>query len=713
MADLQRIKERIMEELQLQPSRKERGKYICPLCGHDTWSLDPQNKTRGKCFHAGCEVYGDVFDWRAAIDGITLQEATRRLIDKYQPGTASPRRSSPEEDFSDSYRPAAAAPAQVGADVWRARDELRAQALQGGGAEAQKKDFADYVAEAHRALSGSEGERYLLGRGFTPETLERFKMGYEPSHFFPGRGSFSAVVFPYDRGGHYCGWRAISEKHYDKPKTAEAGEEPVFNAAALYQGGPVFVVESQLCAVSIEQEGGRAVAIGGSGERKLLRLLEKKAPAGPLILALDNDEAGRAAQAKLTAELEGKGLPFLQANPSGDHKDPNELLQANREELRENVAAILRGVDEARAREESERLEARQQESAAGYLDNFLEELEQSKAAPAIPTGFKGLDKLLDGGLYPGLYVIGAITSLGKSTFTLQVADNIAAEGHDVLCFNLEMARKELISKSVSRISFQMARNRERPARRGLSTRDIMNPQKWHYLRREDMELMASALKQYKETSAPHIWHYEGVGDIGVEQVKAEVERHIGITGRLPVVVIDYVQILASPDVKMSDKQAVDKNVLELKRLSRDKGIPVFCISSLNRDNYTEPINNAAFKESGAIEYSSDCLMGLQFLGMDYQEKEKDGERLKRIRSLVKTQRNQGNHGGEEEIELKILKNRNGMAGTSETLLYTPRFNHYEEKSEFTEVDGEAAGLPDEWKEEQPSAAPVKRARPL
>ena len=240
-----------------------------------------------------------------------------------------------------------------------------------------------------------------------------------------------------------------------------------------------------------------------------------------------------------------------------------------------------------------------------------------------------------------------------------------------------------------------------------------MNTQKWKYLKREDMELMASALDQYGITSAPHIWHYEGVGDIGVEQIKAEVERHIGITGRLPVVVVDYLQILAAPDMKMSDKQAVDKNVLELKRLSRDKGIPVFCISSLNRDNYTEPINNAAFKESGAVEYSSDCLMGLQFLGMDYQDREKDGDRLKRIRTLVKNQREQGNRGGAEEIELKILKNRNGMAGTSETLLYTPRFNHYEEKTEFTEVDGEAAGLPDEWTDNKMGSIPAQKKKIL
>ena len=692
MRNLQPIKERIVEELSLLPARHERGKYVCPVCGHETWSLEA-DKIHGKCFHAGCEIYGDVFDWRAAVDGVTVAEATKALIAKYQPGEASPRRSTAAEDFS-SYR--AEKPAA-----------------------GPRKDFSDYVAKAHAALPGSEGERYLMGRGFTAETLERFKLGYEPAHHFPGRGTFPAVVFPYDRGGHYVGWRAIPEKHYDKPKTAEAGEEPVFNAGALYAGGPVFVVESQLCAISLEQCGGRAVAIGGSGARKLLRQLETKAPAGPLLLALDNDEAGREAQAAIVAGLEAKGIPFLQANPAGDQKDPNDLLQRDPAALAANVAAILHDVAEEQSRQEAERLEARNQESAAGYIDSFLDELQKSKAAPAIPTGFPGLDKLLDGGLYPGLYIIGAITSLGKSTFSLQIADQIAAAGHDVLCFNLEMARAELMAKSISRLTYQIAKRTRQPLKRARSTRDILASRKWGYFSREEMELMAAAVEEYKAGASAHMWHYEGVGDIGVEQIRAEVERHIGITGRLPVVFVDYLQILAAPDLKMSDKQAVDKNTLELKRLSRDMGIPVFCISSLNRDNYTEPINNAAFKESGAVEYSSDCLMGLQFEGMDYKAGEKDNnERKKRVRDLVNSQKAEGNAGRAERIELKILKNRNGKAGTGETLLYTPRFNLYDEDSGFTPAvedsgftPADDTELPDEWKEPGQATKPLRIGR--
>lgn len=61
--------------------------------------------------------------------------------------------------------------------------------------------------------------------------------------------------------------------------------------------------------------------------------------------------------------------------------------------------------------------------------------------------------------------------------------------------------------------------------------------------------------------------------------------------------------------------------MLELKRISRDYKIPVIAISSFNRDNYSAPVNTAAFKESGAVEYSADVLIGLQYHGMERQEK--------------------------------------------------------------------------------------------
>lgn len=682
MADLDRIKQRLREELE--PS-KQRGFYFCPLCGSGkgskgtaAFSID-KDGIHGKCF--SCGFYGDIFDLQAARTGTELQEATRAMIEKYEPGTA--HRTSAAEDFrsvSPSTKPATA-PAPVEAPP--------------------KADFSGEAARAHEELSGSSGEKYLQERGFTAQTMERFKLGFEQNHYFAGRGNYPAIVIPYDPTGHYIAWRAITEKHFDKPNTDKAGEEPVFNAGALYSGSPVFVVESQLCAISIEQEGGRAVAIGGKGARKLIKQLEKKAPAGLLILSLDNDEPGQAGQRELAAMLEEKGFTFIEANIAGTAKDPNELLQHGKPgELRQSIESALRSVDEAREKAERDRLEQYQGKSASGAIDGFFDEIERSKSSPAIETGFRGLDSLLDGGLYPGLYIIGAITSLGKTTFTLQVADNIAAAGHDVLFFSLEMAQRELIAKSLSRLTFELS---GRSSSMGKTTLGILSGKRWSNYQESEIKLIAEAADRYRKTSGARIWFHEGVGNIGVEQIREAVEAHIRTTGRNPVVVIDYLQILAPADMRASDKQNTDKAVLELKRLSRDKGIPVFGISSLNRDNYLNPINNAAFKESGAIEYSSDVLIGLQFFGMDYQEGEADKAREKRIRELIKTQQNRGNQGGAEEIELKILKFRNGRKGTSLRLDYYPFFNFYQEKSDFIPVEDDS---------ENPfTARPGKRGR--
>lgn len=681
MANLEEIKTHLSDELQ--PSRRERGKYICPLCGsgdHGNGSTAAFSIERdglhGKCF--SCNFYGDIFDLVAARDGISPAEATRALIAKYQPGAAAQG---------------------VGSNSYRVKEQPAAVPQ----VPAEARDFTGEIARAQAALKGSKGEQYLIGRGLTAETIERFQLGYVPAHYFPGaHAQHPAVMIPYDAEGHYAAWRAIGphfEGCFDKPKTAEAGEEPVFYAETLYYGGPVFVVESQLDAITIEQEGGRAVAIGGGGLRKLEKQIEKRPPAGVLILCFDNDEPGRKDYEKAAGVLTAKQVPFIKGNISGDEKDPNDLLMKNPEALRKNIISALDAVEDQRKQEEEQRRENRQNESIAGYIDGFMDALRDSKSAPAIPTGFSVLDSILDGGLYPGLYIIGAITSLGKTTFTLQICDQIAAAGHDVLFFSLEMARHELMAKSISRLTFDIARRRGSPRKQAKTTRGILASKRWDNYSREELALMAAAIDEYKEKVSSRIWIYEGVGNIGVEYVRAEAEKHIAITGRLPVVVIDYLQILAPVDMRASDKQNTDKNVLELKRLSRDKGIPVFGISSLNRDNYMNPINNAAFKESGAIEYSSDVLIGLQFSGMDYEEGESEKNREKRIRELIKEQKAKGNAGGAELMQLKILKNRNGKSGTDATFNYYPMFNDYDEIAEgFIPVEDEEITFPREKK---------------
>ena len=93
-----------------------------------------------------------------------------------------------------------------------------------------------------------------------------------------------------------------------------------------------------------------------------------------------------------------------------------------------------------------------------------------------------------------------------------------------------------------------------------------------------------------------------------------------------------------------------------------------------------------AFKESGAIEYGSDVLLGLQYSGMDYDDGETEKTRFKRIRSLIKDYEQLATKGKGIDIQLKVLKNRNGKKGTSINFSFYPMFNYFSE-SDFKEVD--------------------------
>ncbi|GHT40302.1 hypothetical protein AGMMS49921_01460 [Endomicrobiia bacterium] len=84
--------------------------------------------------------------------------------------------------------------------------------------------------------------------------------------------------------------------------------------------------------------------------------------------------------------------------------------------------------------------------------------MEEAGNTSAIKTGFNRFDEALGGGLRGcRLYAIGAISSLGKTSFALNIADNIASAGRDVLIFSFEMSTKELVAKSISRETYKIS----------------------------------------------------------------------------------------------------------------------------------------------------------------------------------------------------------------------------------------------------------------
>lgn len=671
MQDLNQYRRYLIDELT--PDRHERGKYHCPLCGSGSrpggsgaLSVE-KDGIHAKCF--SCGFYGDIYDLYAQRDNLSMEDATRAVIAKY--GSAVADRSACTPTATANKQPASAPEPDP--------NEARKQARK-------------YVADCHAAIMGSKAHAYLQHRGISDQSISRFRLGYD--------ANTNRVIIPGNAAGDcYTGRTLLDaakahELHIPKYSNPKGMTFPLYNADALYTDAPCFIVESALCAISIEQEGGKAVALMGTGGRqRLIQQLIERAPTAPaLIVALDNDNAGQDEGKRLLDELGQKGVPVLQANISGDFKDPNDLLSHDRAALGANIAAVLQQVRESAAAEERLQQQLEEQAraeylagNATGLMDAFMDGIQISASTPAVPTGFPELDRRLDGGLYEGLYILGAISSLGKTTFVHQMADQIAKSGQDVLYFSLEMSSFELIAKSISRLTYTISRSKTGKAALAKTTRGILAGKKWEHYTEDETSIIREAVNEYDKVYASHIWIKQGIGDIGVEQIRTEVEKHVKYTGRRPVVIIDYIQIISPHDVRASDKQNTDKNVLELKRLSRDQKIPIVCISSLNRDNYSQPISMQGFKESGAIEYGSDVLIGLQLEGMDYKDNESDKDREKRIRTMRKANEAKKTSGEPVCVELKILKNRNGVIGEPIPYLFTSRYNHFSEAtSQFT-----------------------------
>ena len=635
--------------------KRGRG-YICPICGSGSGRKGTGITTRDNehftCW-AGCFTNASIFDIIAKKENLT--------------------------DFNDILQRAC----QIfGVTIDTATDNSSLEAKPKTKSTPVKENDEDYTEFCREASKHIEETQYR--RGIRLETLKAYGVGYVPKWRHPkshNAPESPRLIIPNGKGYLARDTRENlndSQKGYAKQRAGYVG---IWNIPAMSESAqPVYVVEGEIDALSIIDAGGMAVALcSASNANKLLEAVKDKPPEHGIILTPDNDMAGKNAVLRLEEGLTGAGITFYRHDLPSHVKDANEFLMKDRIAftawVNEGITACEQEMKRAiqRTREQYER------ESVLTDLTDFLRELKTSREGIAIPTGFPAFDTLLDGGLYPGLYVVGAISALGKTTFCLQVTDQIAQAGNGVLIFSLEMSRKELIAKTLSRITRLRCEGNTENAKttRGILKADFSTA---------EYELFSQAVREYSGY-AGNIHITEAIGHVGVSEIRNKIEQFMKFNeGKPPVVLIDYMQILAPAYERATDKQNVDRNVTELKRISRDYQCPLIGISSFNRENYNEPVSMGSFKESGAVEYSSDVLIGLQYKGMDYREGEKDSERKRRIREALKKYRDDTKRGEYAPIELKILKNRNGVFGTVSFEFYS-KFNLFRERENIREND--------------------------
>jgi len=290
-------------------------------------------------------------------------------------------------------------------------------------------------------------------------------------------------------------------------------------------------------------------------------------------------------------------------------------------------------------------------------LDSFWEDCELNPDR-FISTGFYQLDDVLGGGLFEGLYVIGAISSLGKTTFVIQIADYIASQGQDVLYFSLEMPAYEIMAKSISRHTHWYCKdngfNFDIYAK---TARGITTGKRYESYTQEDHGVIYAAEENYKRY-ADKLFIYDGDGDFGIDQIKSTVEKHIKHAGTAPVVIIDSLHHMASTDsddVVRSMEEQNTRIIQELKQLSLCYKIPIILIT--HYPHYDKPISMELFEMDAD---SMDVLIGLQTKGYGTPN--------------VYT----SNHDNPRKVELVVLKNREGKIGSIDFDYYA-KFNYFEE----------------------------------
>ena len=526
------------------PAKKE-GEYVCILCGHgahgDGLKANPRSNKNGlKCF-GSCGFSGDILAYLQQAEGLDFPEALERAsnllgisIEDYKP----PREVGQKHNKTERTKGDTHTDMNIQTDIYTQP------------AEEPEKNYLEYYKSCTRRLSETD---YLTSRGISKETASKLWLGYDPEAKPYGSEkptSWEGIIIPTSLSSYII--RNTDPKATEKKRYGKVGSVHLFNPSRVFEKGatsPIVITEGELDAISIIEVGGVAVGLGSTSNTGLLiEAVKAKKPTQPLVIALDNDEKGRKASEELSRGLSELKLPFYVINLYGDAKDANEALQRNREALASEVKGL---ADRIRKEEEAKLEKAREDylktETAYGQIKGFIEGIQASVDTPATPTGFDLLDRdVLDGGLYEGLYCVGAITSLGKTTLALQIADQIASKTDKrILIFSLEMSRAELISKTLSRLTLIEAFKAGGDTSLAKTARGITDGDRYKGYSKKEVAIIQSAIDTYGRDYSKKITIYEGLGDIGVIKIREEVARVTKLFGEAPIVLVDYLQILA------------------------------------------------------------------------------------------------------------------------------------------------------------------------
>lgn len=229
-----------------------------------------------------------------------------------------------------------------------------------------------------------------------------------------------------------------------------------------------------------------------------------------------------------------------------------------------------------------------------------------------ISSGFNMLDKALNGGFESGLYIVSALSGIGKTTFTLQIAHNISKTQRPVLFFSFEMSKHELFNKCLSReqhIKLAEIQFNDKSTKKSLETTitDIKNNNI-----NADNTYFEQTLQEFK-ADLNYLNIIECSNKTTIEEIETVVRNVTEQNNNVaPIIFIDYLQKVNIQDgYNKSERKIIDDVLSACVNICTELETVVIAISSLVKSANNKS-DVSALKESGNINYDSNGVLFLR-----------------------------------------------------------------------------------------------------
>jgi replicative DNA helicase len=286
---------------------------------------------------------------------------------------------------------------------------------------------------------------------------------------------------------------------------------------------------------------------------------------------------------------------------------------------------------------------------------NTLEQIQgKGNLITGVPSGFRKLDELTAGLQPSDLIILAARPGMGKTSFALNIARNVALEANiPVAIFSLEMSKEQLSMRllcSEARINLSRVRS-------------------GYFDKNDDWQSLTDAATIL--SSSPI--YIDETSDISAMEIRAKARR-LKMDKDIGLIIIDYIQLMRSRSTIERRELEIADISRSLKILAKELNVPIMALSQLNRkveDRGDKRPLLSDLRESGSLEQDADIVMFI-FREEIYNRAGRDEE---------------GNPAPAQDVvgkaEIIIAKQRNGPVGTV-NLTFLKRYTRFEDTQDYT-----------------------------